>query len=375
MSIKIADRMSKIDSSGIRKVFNLAAKIDSPINLSIGQPDFKVPERIKRTAIKAIRSDKNSYTVTQGIFELNSLVKEIYKKRYNFNSESSIITSGVSGGLLLALMALVDPGDEVLMPDPGFVMYKHLVNLLSGVPVFYETYPDFRINREQFSKLFTKKTKVLIVNSPSNPTGMILPAEDLIFIAKVAKENNVFIISDEIYDDFSYDEPYRSICEFCDKDNLLILNGFSKSLAITGWRVGYALGPDKIISEMIKLQQYSFVCAPSFAQYALLEFLKVDRKNLISSYKKKRDIIYEGLKDNFNLVKPKGAFYAFPEKPERFSSSSLFVEEAIKQKVLIIPGNVFSERDTHFRISFAADNKILIKGIEILNNIAKGKIK
>ena len=375
MSIKIADRMSKIDSSGIRKVFNLAAKIDSPINLSIGQPDFKVPERIKRTAIKAIRSDKNSYTVTQGIFELNSLVKEIYKKRYNFNSESSIITSGVSGGLLLALMALVDPGDEVLMPDPGFVMYKHLVNLLSGVPVFYETYPDFRINREQFSKLFTKKTKVLIVNSPSNPTGMILPVEDLIFIAKVAKENNVFIISDEIYDDFSYDEPYRSICEFCDKDNLLILNGFSKSLAITGWRVGYALGPDKIISEMIKLQQYSFVCAPSFAQYALLEFLKVDRKNLISSYKKKRDIIYEGLKDNFNLVKPKGAFYAFPEKPERFSSSSLFVEEAIKQKVLIIPGNVFSERDTHFRISFAADNKILIKGIEILNNIAKGKIK
>jgi aspartate aminotransferase/aminotransferase len=369
--MKIADRMKMIDSSGIRKVFNLAAKIDNPVNLSIGQPHFSVPDAIKRAAVDAIMADRNAYTLTQGIPELKSLIEGVYKSRYNYAPQASIITSGVSGGLLLALMTLVNPGDEVLIPDPAFVMYKHLINLLGGVPVFYDTYPDFRIQRSSFAGLFTQRTKVLIVNSPANPTGAVLDAADLKFIAETAKAKGVFIISDEIYDEYAYDGPYRSLCEFADPSLLMVLNGFSKSAAITGWRVGYALGPDEVISEMVKLQQYSFVCAPSFAQYALLKFLETDRTQLIEEYRGKRDLIYNGLKDSFHIVRPGGAFYVFPEAPKKFPSSAEFVEEAIRHKVLIIPGNVFSERNTHFRISFAADDAVLRRGIEILNRLAR----
>ena len=364
----IADRMSKIDSSGIRKVFDLGAKLKNPVNLSIGQPDFTVPDVIKQASIRAIEEDKNRYTLTQGIPELRSMVKNIYEDKYNFKAEKALITSGVSGGLILALMALINKGDEVLIPDPYFVMYKHLVNLIEGVPVFYNTYPDFQISEKELVSKITDKTKVILVNSPNNPTGKILSENELKMIADIAEKKNIFIISDEIYDNFSYDASYHSISEYT--NNVLILNGFSKSVAITGWRVGYALGPDILINEMIKLQQYSFVCAPSMAQYALLEYNKVDTDTILKEYREKRDIIYNGLKDKFDLIKPDGAFYIFPKIPGNYNSATEFVEKAIENNVLIIPGNVFSEKDTNFRISFAATNETLQKGIEILNRLA-----
>jgi len=370
--MRIADRMKKIDSSGIRKVFNLAAQIEDPVNLSIGQPDFSVPQGIKEEAVRAIMADKNSYTLTQGIPELKALVEKIYRDKYGFKAEGSVITSGVSGGLLLALMVIVNPGDEVLIPDPSFVMYKHLVNLMGGVPVFYDTYPDFKIRPKELESKITERTRLMIVNSPSNPTGAVLQADDLKLIAGLAGKHGFYVITDEIYDDFVYDADYHSLCEYPEgRENLLVLNGFSKSVSITGWRVGYALGPADVINEMIKLQQYSFVCAPSFAQYALLKLLEVDRSGYRDEYRKKRDFIYGSLKDRFQVVRPGGAFYIFPEAPACYKSASEFVEKAIGRKVLVIPGNVFSERDTNFRLSFAASDRTLERGVKILNELAK----
>ncbi|MCF6154753.1 MAG: aminotransferase class I/II-fold pyridoxal phosphate-dependent enzyme [Candidatus Brocadia sp.] len=363
----IAHRMSKIDSSGIRKVFDLAQKMRNPVNLSIGQPDFDVPEEIKNEAIKAIKDGTNKYTVTQGIPELrNGLLKRLQKER-GVNAESIMITSGVSGALTLAFMVLVNPEDEVLIPDPAFVSYKHLVNFCGGKPVFIDTYPDFKLTAARIQPHITKKTTTLIINSPANPTGALCTSQELKEIAELARKHNLVVISDEIYHDYDYNHEFDSIGRYYEKT--LILDGFSKSFAMTGWRMGYAAGPANIISEMIKLQQYTFVCAPSPAQYAVAKSLDTDLSNYIASYKKKRDLMYDGLKDNYNMIRPGGAFYLFPQVP--WGTDEEFVTTAIQKNLLIIPGSVFSERHTHFRISYAASEETLKQGIDILNNLTK----
>lgn len=365
----ISNKMSLIDSSGIRKVFDLGAKLKNPINLSIGQPDFDTPEPIKQSAINAIKKGNNKYTLTQGISDLCDKLKEKYSKKYPENKpESIIITCGVSGGLFLGLTALINPQDEVLIPDPYFVMYKHLTNLLGGKPVFYNTYPDFKIKKEEIERVITKKSKIIIINSPNNPTGRVYTKDEIKIVYEIAKKYNLFIISDEIYEDFIYESNYTSILEFTNE--ALVLKGFSKNFSIPGWRIGFALGPNWIISEMIKLQQFSFVCAPSFAQYAVLENLNLDISNYIKEYKIKRDTIYNELKDDFEVIKPEGAFYIFPKAPEGFNGTQ-FVQKAIENNLLIIPGNVFSEQDTNFRISFATSIENLKKGAEILRKIKK----
>ncbi len=361
----IADRMKKIDSSGIRKVFDLAQSMVDPVSLSIGQPDFDVPEPVKDEAIRAIRKGFNRYTVTQGIPELIAAVKKNLKENRGVVAEEAFITSGVSGGLMLAFLALLNPGDEVLIPDPYFVMYKHLVNLFGGVPVFYDTYPDFHVRKDALEKKVSSRTKILILNSPSNPTGTVLGLEELKMVADFAKAHDLLILSDEIYDEFVYDEPYVSVGSLYSKT--LTLNGFSKSYAMTGWRLGYAAGPAEIIREMVKLQQFSFVCAPSFAQYAGLVALSTPPTQEIEKYKRKRDLIYAKLKEFLKLEKPAGAFYAFPEAPG--GDGDAFVARAIQKRLLIIPGSVFSERKTHFRISYAASDATIEKGLEILREL------
>jgi len=362
----IAYRMSKLDSSGIRKVFDLAQKMQNPVNLSIGQPDFDVPGEIKTEAIKAINDGFNKYTVTQGTPELRDvLIKRLQKER-GVNAESIMITSGVSGALTLAFMVLVNPEDEVVIPDPAFVSYKHLTNFCGGKTVFADTYPDFKLTASRIQPHITKKTKILIINSPANPTGAMCTTQELKEIAELARKHNLLIVSDEIYHDYDYEHQFDSIGRYYEKT--LILDGFSKSFAMTGWRMGYAAGPSNIIAEMIKLQQYTFVCAPSFAQYALSRSLGTDMNKYIISYKKKRDLIYEGLKDKYKVTKPGGAFYLFPQVP--WGTDEEFVTAAIKKNLLIIPGSVFSERHTHFRISYAASEETIASGIEILNSIA-----
>ncbi len=363
----IADRMSKLDSSGIRKVFDLAQKMQNPVNLSIGQPDFDVPEDIKIEAINAINRGANKYTVTQGIPELcKSLLGRLQKER-GVNAENIIITSGVSGALTLAFLVLVNPGDEVLIPDPSFVSYKHLTNFSGGVPLMVDTYPDFKLTAARIQPYITPKTRILITNSPANPTGIMSSRQELKDIAELAKKHNLLVISDEIYHDYDYNHEFESIGRYYDRT--LLVDGFSKSLAMTGWRMGYAAGPSAIINEMLKLQQYTFVCASSFAQHALAKAGEIHLHGVLESYRKKRDLMCDSLKDKYHIVKPEGAFYLFPQVP--WGTDEEFTAAAIQHNLLIIPGSVFSERHTHFRISYAAADATIERGIDILNKLAK----
>ncbi len=362
----LSSRMHLIDSSGIRKVFDLAAQLENPVNLSIGQPHYDVPDPVKAEAIAQIEAGFNSYTQTQGIPELREAVQNRYQARYGVECDEAIICSGVSGALNLVLMALIDEGDEFLVPDPYFVMYKHLIRFLGGVPVYLDTYPDFSLDPARLKRHVTSKTKGLLLNSPANPTGRVLSEAELRALADFAGAHDLLVISDEIYEDFAYDAPYTTIAKFHPKT--IVLNGFSKSVAMTGWRLGYALGPGDLIEAMQTLQQYSFVCAPSFAQKAGLTALEFDNSAYIAEYRQKRDRIYAGLREFMEVEKPGGAFYIFPKAPGS-AGGVAFVTEAIRRNLLIIPGNVFSEADTHLRISFAASDETIDAGIAILRDL------
>ncbi len=362
----IADRMQGFEASGIRKVFDLAQKIKNPVNLSIGQPDFDIPEEVKQEAIKAIEGGFNRYTRTQGIPELGEKILRKARKERGIKGESIMITSGVAGALTLAFMVLINPGDEVLIPDPYFVSFKHLVNFCGGKAKFVDTYPDFELTPERILPLISPRTKILIINSPSNPTGVVCNPQHLKEISDIAKKHNLIIISDEIYKKFVYDTEYQSIGKY--HENTVTCNGFSKSYAMTGWRLGSAIGPANIIDEMMKLQQYTYICAPSFAQVAGVKAMDINMDAYVEDYKKKRDFVCEGLRERYKLIKPDGAFYAFPQVP--WGTDEEFVTEAIKHDLLIIPGSVFSEKKTHFRISYAATFETLERGVGILNSMA-----
>lgn len=361
----IAKRMSKIDSSGIRKVFDLASKIKNPINLSIGQPHFDVPEEIKKVAIENIEKGFNHYTLTQGIPELRERVSQDLKKK-KIQFEDIFITSGVSGAIFLACLALLDDGDEILIPDPYFVMYKHLGNLAGAVPKYVDTYPDFKMTASRIEKALTPKTKLVALNTPSNPTGVAMTEEEVKDIAELLKPKGIPVLSDEIYDQFIYDLPHASLGRYYPKT--LTMGGFSKTYGMTGWRLGYTAGPEEIIQEMVKLQQFSFVCAPSFAQKAGVAAMDYSMDGQISDYKRKRDFVYNELKEVYSVVKPGGAFYLFPEAPG--GDADPFVQRALDRDLLIIPGNVFSEKNSHFRISFSATDETLQKGVQILKELA-----
>lgn len=363
----IAERMSQIDASGIRKVFDLAAKMKDPVNLSIGQPDFDVPESIREAAIRAIRTGHNKYTQTQGMGDLRDYIAGMLMEEFAWTDKPNVlITSGVSGALVLAFEVLINPGDEVIMLDPYFVMYRHLVNLTGGVPVEVDTYPDFRPNPDKIAAAITPRTKLLLLNSPSNPTGVVYTREEMEKIADIARRHDLLVVSDEIYNLYCYDAPFVSMAELYDKT--LLMRGFSKTYAMTGWRMGYCTGPNEVIEKMTMLQQYSFVCAPSMAQAASIEALKTDMSDKAAAYKHKRDIVHSYLGDKFGLIKPGGAFYAFCPAPIGMTGSD-FVTKAIENNVLIIPGNVFSSKDTHFRISYATSDDKLEKGMKILASL------
>jgi aspartate aminotransferase/aminotransferase len=365
----LADRTALVDASGIRKVFNLAASMKDPINFSIGQPDFDVPDELKQIAIEAIKHGRNKYTQTSGEPALVAKIAEKITAELNWHNPATLAASGVSGAILLTFMSLINPGDEVIIPDPYFVMYKHLVNLVGGKCVFIDTYPDFGLHPEKIKGSITSRTKIIVVNSPCNPTGAVYPQSELAALAEIAAKRDTLILSDEIYDKFCYDAPYRSMASFY--PNTILLRGFSKSFAMTGWRLAYAAVPEhlkSIIEEMTKIQQYTFVCAPSPFQQAAIAALDYDVSELIAGYKTKRDIMYNGLKDKFELVKPGGAFYAFIKAPA--PTSTEFVEKAIKNNVLIIPGCVFSEKDTHFRLCYTTTNDRIKKGVGILRKLA-----
>lgn len=364
----VADRLKYFDSSGIRKVFDLAAKLENPINLSIGQPDFDVPATVKQAAIDAIESGKNGYALTQGMPVLREKLQAAIDAELRHDDRRVFVTSGTSGGLVLAMLALINPGDEVLLFDPCFVMYPSLVALAGGTSVLVDTYPDFRIDIDRVRQHLTPRTKVILFNSPSNPTGVVALRDEIRALAELAAERNIALISDEIYRSFCYDEPFVSPAIY--NSQTIVIDGFSKSCAMTGWRVGFAHGPGEVIQEMIKLQQYTFVCAPQPFQWAGAAAMEVDMSEPLAAYRHKRDRLVSALEGTYELVRPGGAFYAFPRAPA--ATASEFVARAIeRKKLLIIPGGIFSRRDTHFRLSYAVSEATLERGLEALLDLAR----
>jgi aspartate/methionine/tyrosine aminotransferase len=362
----IANRMSRIEASGIRKIFELGRGLKDPVNLSIGQPHFEVPAPVREAAKAAIDRGDNGYTVTQGIPELRAKLLAETNSRLPGQQREVLVTAGTSGAIMLALCATMNPGEEVILFDPYFVAYPHLVTLAGGTSVVLETYPDFRIDVNKVRAAITPRTKAILFSSPSNPTGVTTDASILRDLTNLAREKGVLLIADEIYRSFWYEGPFRSAAEF--DPNVLVLDGFGKSYGITGWRLGYAHGPKRLIEEMAKIQQFTFVCAPSPAQHAGLAALDYDVSGIVADYKRKRDFLSNSLAGRFEFSRPGGAFYLFPKSP--WGTGTEFVQEAIGQNLLVIPGIAFSRKDTHFRVSYAATNEKLQQGTEILNRIA-----
>jgi aspartate aminotransferase/aminotransferase len=363
----IAERMQHIEVSGIRKVFDLARSLKDPVNLSIGQPDFDVPAPVKQAAKAAIDRGDNAYTLTQGIPELRARIQADVSRRYPQAGREVFITSGTSGGLTLALLCTVNPGDEVVFFDPYFVMYPHIVTLAGGRPVVVDTYPDFTIDVGRVEAALSPRTKAIIVNSPANPTGALHQRQALCDLARLARERRVLLMSDEVYRAFCYDGDFSSPAEF--SEEVVVFDGFSKAYGMTGWRLGFCHGPPRLMQEMTKLQQVTYVCAPSMVQHAGVAAWDHDISDIVADYRRKRDLIHAGLKDRFEVVRPGGAFYIFPRAP--WGTGMEFVAEAIRNNLLVIPGSTFSRQDTHFRISYAATEQALERGLEILNRLAR----
>ncbi|MDD5557504.1 MAG: pyridoxal phosphate-dependent aminotransferase [bacterium] len=365
--MRIADRMRGIDASGIRKAFELARRVEDPIDLSIGQPDYGPPDELVEDAAAALRSGFHRYSLTHGFDELRAEVRRHLRERKGIEPEEVMITSGVAGGILLSFLALLNPGDRVVIPDPYFVIYKHMCRLVGAEAVFLDTYPDFRITAERLDRAFGRRgARAVVLNNPSNPTGNLIGGDGLREIADLCGRRDALIISDEVYDFFAYDASHESTARHA--ADALVLGGHSKTFGIPGWRVGYAAGPAAVIREMVKLQQYSFVCAPSPLQRGVLRAYAVDMGGRLAAYRRKRDLVCAGLEGKYSFVRPGGAFYLFPEAPG--GSGAAFVERALGRRLILVPGAVFSERDTHFRLSFAAPDEVLRRGIEALRELA-----
>jgi aspartate/methionine/tyrosine aminotransferase len=365
----LADRMKRIEPSGIRRIFELMATMENPVNFSIGQAHYDPPPELVEAACKAMRDGHNRYTVTQGLPELNEKILADVTARWGRRPEASLVTSGVSGGILLAFMALLDPGDEVLLPDPNFTMYTVLANVCGAEIHYYDLYPDFRIDTAELDQLVTDKTKIIFLNSPSNPTGGVLGKDEIGAVVNAAERVGAYVISDEIYDGFVYDDEYHSPVSMMER--VIQLSGYSKTFGVPGWRIGYATGPRDVLDAMKTLQQFSYVCAPAPFQHAVLDAaFDLDMSSYREQYRNKRDMLVRDLHPAYQLVPPGGSFYAFPSIPGG-GKESTFMESVLSRKVLVVPGSAFSRRASHFRISFAVDDDDLQRGIQELNKVAE----
>ena len=370
----LAPRVLEIETSGIRRAWALAANCVDPINLSIGQPDFPVPDELKAAAIAAIRNDHNGYTQTNGDAELLASIEKKITKDVGWSFEegsglSAMVTSGTAGALTLACLAILGPGDEIIIPDPYFVIYPTLARIAEGKAVLCDTYPDFRMTADRIEPLITLKTKAVLLNSPGNPTGAVLLSEEVQAVAKLCRERGILLITDEIYDEFIFPPTVHASPASYSKD-VLVIRGYSKTHGCTGWRLGYAAGPSRLIDEMSKLKQQTFVCAPSALQKAVVDAHEIDLTPMLNKFTERRNMVVDYLGDVTELTKPDGSFFAFPRVPAHLGlSGSEFIAKAIEKDVLVIQGSVFSARDTHFRISFAAPDDQLEKGLSILRSL------
>lgn len=350
--------------SGIRKFFDIAEKMDNVISLGVGEPDFATPWHIRQAGIQSLEDKKTRYTSNRGIVQLRNEISNYLLHRFavDYEPETDIlITVGGSEGIDCAVRAVINPGDEVIIPQPSFVCYEPIVRFAGGIPVYIETVAEnqFRITAEQLKSAITEKTKLLILPYPCNPTGAIMDADDLESIAKILRNTDILILSDEIYCELTYGNEHVSIASIDGmKERTILIGGFSKSYSMTGWRMGYACANAEIMKQMVKIHQFAIMSAPTTSQYAAVEALKngyADVERMREQYDARRRLVVNGFnKIGLYCFEPKGAFYAFPCIKSTGLSSDEFCEQLIKKyKVAVVPGNAFGDcGEGYIRVSY-----------------------
>lgn len=362
----IAHSVSEVPPSGIRKFFDIASDMKNVISMSVGEPDFVTPWNVCQAAIDSIERGETHYTSNSGMPELRALIEQYLAERFrvHYKPEQMLVTVGASEALDLAFRALLNPGDEVLIPAPSYVSYEPGVRFAHGVsvPIVTEEKDDFVIRPENIERAITPKTKLLVIPYPNNPTGAVLSAEDIVAIQSVALKHDLFVIADEIYAELTYGRDHVSFAEGFE-DRTLLINGFSKAFAMTGWRLGYAAGPKPVIDAMLKIHQYTMLCAPIMSQKAGEEALRTEMhknyyqvREMVRNYNRRRVFVVQSFRDmGFSCFEPRGAFYAFPNITKTGLSSEEFCRRLImEQHVACVPGTAFGASGEGFiRCSYA----------------------
>ncbi len=361
----ISEKVKSLSPSGIRKFFDLISTVDDVISLGVGEPDFVTPWPIREAAIYSIERGDTMYTSNYGLLDLRIAISEYLRDRHGLTYSADkqvLVTVGISQGLDLAMRAILDPGDEVIIPEPTYVSYVPCVILAGGVPVTVPTHMDnsFHVRPSDIESHITSKTKAILLGYPNNPTGAVMPRNDLEKIARIAKSYDLTVISDEIYERLVYGVDHTSFASLKDMaDRTIHLGGFSKSYAMTGWRIGYACSNPDVIEAMMKIHQYTMLCAPIQGQMAALEAIRSgnDRvEEMRLEYNRRRQLIVRGLNQiGLNCIEPQGAFYAFPSITSLGLSSEEFAERLLlEEKVLVVPGSAFgSSGEGYVRCCYA----------------------
>ena len=361
----IVNAAKEMKPIGIRKFFDIAQKLEGLISLVVGEPDFQTPWKIRQTAIKTLEKGKTTYTGNRGLSELLEEISEYFEDTIGIEYDAEkeiIVTVGGSEAIDISIRAMVEPGDEVLIVEPSFVCYAPMVSLAGGVPVPIATKVEnkFRLTADELKEKITDKTKLLILPFPNNPTGAVMRKKDLDAIAEVLKDTNIVVLSDEIYSELTYGEKHCSIAQ-CEgmKERTIVINGFSKSFAMTGWRLGFLAGPKEIVQHIFKIHQYAIMCSPTTSQYAAiagLKYCRSDVKKMVDEYNMRRRFVVDGFnKLGLECFSPEGAFYVFPSIKSTGLSSKDFCEQLVySKKVAVVPGDAFGESGEGFiRVSYA----------------------
>ena len=362
----LSKKVQDLQFSGIRKFFDIAASYDDVISLSVGEPDFKTPWAIRKEAIKVLEKGRTNYTANSGLTQLREAINDYLTDRINTSYDPSheiLVTVGGSEAIDLAVRALVDTGDEVLIPQPSFVCYSPIVTLANGTPVIIETSVEdgFKLTAKALKEHITPATKALILPYPNNPTGAVMRRNDLEEIAEVLRGTDIIVISDEIYSELTYgDEEHCSIVNIDGmKERTVLINGFSKAFSMTGWRLGFAAAPRPIVTQMLKIHQYGIMCSPTISQYSAVVALKDCKKDIEymrNEYDMRRKLIVKGFNEmGLDCFEPEGAFYIFPSIKKTGLSSQQFCEQLIeKYRVAVVPGDAFGESgEGYIRVSYA----------------------
>ena len=372
----LSDKIKKIKPSGIRKFFDLASTVDNVISLGVGEPDFQTPWSIRKTAIDTLEKKRIIYSANYGLAALRTEISSYINKKMNVSYDPQnevIVTVGGSEAIDISLRALINPGDEVLIVEPCFVCYAPIVELSGGIPVSINTRieDNFKLTPELLKEKITKKTKLLILPFPNNPTGAIMTREDLEKIAEIIRNTNIMILSDEIYSELTYGRKHCSIVQIEGmQERTILINGFSKAFAMTGWRLGYLAAPSPIVNQVLKIHQYAIMCSPTISQYAAIEALQNcerEVKKMVAEYNIRRRLLVESFnKMGLTCFNPEGAFYVFPCIKSTGLTSEQFCEQLLEnQKVAVVPGNAFGQSGEGFiRVSYAYSLKHLMEALK-----------